>query len=220
MVQIGALILDFGGPLLRTPFELLRATERRLGLPRMTFDWRGPFDPDADPLWQRLLAGTISEPEYWAARAAEFAAVTGTSGVRAMMGELFRGREDEIVRSEAIAAMRAARALGCRVGVLTNDLTLFHDDEWVAGIRALAEADAVVDAARLEVRKPDPAAYRMALDALAVTAPEAVFVDDQPVNVDGARAVGIAAVLFDVARPAESFARALALLEARLGRPV
>jgi putative hydrolase of the HAD superfamily len=45
-----------------------------------------------------------------------------------------------------------------------------------------------------------------------VTAPEAVFVDDQPVNVDGARAAGISAVLFDVARPAESYARALAHL--------
>jgi putative hydrolase of the HAD superfamily len=212
VVQVGALILDFGGPLLRTPFELLRATERRLGLPRLTFDWRGPFDPDADPLWRRLQAGVIGEPEYWAVRAAEFATVTGRSGVRAMMRELFHGREDEIIRSEAVTAVRSARMLGCRVGVLTNDLTLFHDDEWVAGVHVLTEVDAVVDAARLGVRKPDLAAYRAVLDVLGVTAPEAVFVDDQPVNVDGARAAGISAVLFDVARPAESYARALAHL--------
>jgi putative hydrolase of the HAD superfamily len=208
----GALILDFGGPVLRTPFELLRATERRLGLPPLTFDWRGPLDPDADPLWRRLRAGTISEPEYWAARATEFAAITGASGVRAMMREVFNGPEDEIVRSEATAAIRAARVLGCRVGILTNDLTLFHDGDWVAGIRVLEQVDAVVDAARLRARKPEAAAYRAALDALAVTAAEAVFVDDQPVNVDGAGAVGIPAVLFDVTRPAESYRRALALL--------
>ncbi len=212
MVQVRALILDFGGPLLRTPFELVRATERRLGLPRLTFDWRGPFDPDGDPLWRRLRAGMISEPEYWAVRAAEFATVTGRSGVRAMMRELFCGREDQVVRSEAFAAVRAARMLGCRVGVLTNDLTLFHDDEWVADIHVLTELDAVIDAARLGVRKPDPTAYRAALDVLGVTAPEAVFVDDLPVNVDGARAVGIPAVLFDVVRPAASYAQALALL--------
>jgi putative hydrolase of the HAD superfamily len=210
-----ALILDFGGPVLRTPFELLRGTERRLGLPPLTFDWRGPFDPDADPLWQRLQARRIGEPDYWAARAAEFATVTGTPGVLAMMRELFRGPEEAIVRSEAVAAMRAARVLGCRVGVLTNDLALFHDEEWVAGIRILTEVDAVVDAARLGIRKPDPGAYRAALDVLAVPASAAVFVDDQPVNVDGARAVGIPAILFDVARPAESYARALTLLGAR-----
>lgn len=214
-VQARALILDFGGPVLRTPFELLRGTERRLGLPPLTFDWRGPLDPDADPLWQRLQARTIGEPDYWAARAAEFATVTGASGVPAMMRELFRGPEDELVRSEAVAAVRAARMLGYRVGVLTNDLALFHDQEWIAGVRILREVDAVVDAARLGVRKPDPGAYRAALDELAVTRSEAVFVDDQPVNVDGARAVGIPAVLFDVARPAESYARALTLLGPR-----
>jgi len=132
-----------------------------------------------------------------------------------MMRELFCGREDEVVRSEGVAAVRAARMLGCRTGVLTNDLTLFHDDEWIAGIHVLTEVDAVVDAARLGVRKPDPAAYHAALDVLGVTAPEAVFVDDHPVNVDGARAVGIPAVLFDVVRPTESYAQALALLDAQ-----
>jgi putative hydrolase of the HAD superfamily len=200
---------------LRTPFELLRATERRLGLPLFTFDWRGPFDPDADPLWRRLQAGTISEPDYWAARASEFAAATGTSGVRAMMRELYRGPEHEVVRSEAVKAVHAARVLGRPVGVLTNDLALFHDDDWVARIRVLTEVDAVVDAARLGVRKPDPGAYRAALDLLAAAAHESVFVDDQPVNVDGARALGIPAVLFDVTSPAESYARALALLNAQ-----
>jgi putative hydrolase of the HAD superfamily len=210
--QTRALVLDFGGPVLRTPFELLRATERRLGLPPLTFDWRGPFDPDADPLWRRLQVGAITEPEYWTARAAEFATAAGTSGVRAMMRELFQGPEAEVVRSEAIAAIRAARAAGCRVGVLTNDLALFHDHEWIAGIRVLEEVDAVIDAARLGTRKPHPAAYRAALEALAVTAPEAVFVDDQPVNVDGARAAAIPAILFDVRHPADSYAQALTLL--------
>jgi putative hydrolase of the HAD superfamily len=214
-----ALLLDFGGPLLRTPFELLRATEQRLGLPPLTFDWRGPFDPAADPLWRRLQARAISEPEYWADRAKEFAAVTGASEVRAMMRELFRGDEDELVRPEAVAAMRAARALGCRIGVLTNDLTLFHDDEWIARIRVLTEVDAVIDGARLGVRKPDPAAYHAALERLGVTAAETVFADDQPINVDGARAVGIPAILFDVARPAQSYAGAIALLDAPAPAP-
>jgi FMN phosphatase YigB (HAD superfamily) len=51
---------------------------------------------------------------------------------------------------------------------------------WVAGIRILTEVDAVVDAARLGIRKPDPGAYRAALDVLAVTAPDVVFVAINP----------------------------------------
>jgi putative hydrolase of the HAD superfamily len=208
-----ALVLDFGGPVLRTPFELLRATELRLGLPPRTFDWRGPFDPGADPLWRRLVAGTIREPEYWSARAAEFGAVTGVRGVPAMMRQVYSGPEDEIVRPEAVAAIRSARARGARVGVLTNDLTLFHDADWIAGVRLLSQLDALLDAATVGVRKPEPAVYRRMLEMLAVTAREAVFVDDQPINVDGARAVGMRAVLFDSTNPAGSYAHALALLD-------
>jgi phenylpropionate dioxygenase-like ring-hydroxylating dioxygenase large terminal subunit len=54
---------------------------------------------------------------------------------------------------------------------------------------------------------------------LGVTAAETVFADDQPINVDGARAVGIPAILFDVARPAQSYAGAIALLDAPAPAP-
>ncbi len=40
-----ALVLDFGGPVLLTPFELTARTERRLGLRAGSLPWRGPFDP-------------------------------------------------------------------------------------------------------------------------------------------------------------------------------
>ena len=36
-----AVVLDFGGPVLLTPFERLPALERSLGLPPGTFGWRG-----------------------------------------------------------------------------------------------------------------------------------------------------------------------------------
>jgi 2-haloacid dehalogenase len=39
--------------------------------------------------------------------------------------------------------------------------------------------------------KPDPAIYRLALDKAGVRAKETLFVDDQPVNVEAARNLGI-----------------------------
>lgn len=44
--------------------------------------------------------------------------------------------------------------------------------------------------------KPDPAIYALALDRFALRADEAFFVDDNPANVEGAAATGIAARLF------------------------
>jgi putative hydrolase of the HAD superfamily len=49
----------------------------------------------------------------------------------------------------------------------------------------------------LRAVKPEPAAYNAVLEGLDVRADEVLFVDDRPVNVAGAEAVGIRAVLFE-----------------------
>ena len=50
-----ALVLDFGGVISRTLFETHSLTEHALGLPAGTLTWRGPFDPESDPLWRAVL---------------------------------------------------------------------------------------------------------------------------------------------------------------------
>jgi putative hydrolase of the HAD superfamily len=202
---VKAVVLDFGGPVLLTPFERLRALERSLGVPPRTFDWRGPFDPAADPLWRAMQAGELSERAYWARRAAEVAAVSGSDGVPALMTRLFDGPEDELVRPQARALVAEAKAAGLQTAVLTNDLYDFHAQAWIDRMRVLAEVGCVVDTSRYGTRKPEPAAYRLVLDRLGVAADQAVFADDQPANAAGAEAAGMAAVWFDVTRPDDSY---------------
>jgi putative hydrolase of the HAD superfamily len=202
---VKAVVLDFGGPVLVTPFERVAAMERSLRVPPGTFAWPGPFDPAADPLWRAMQAGELGERDYWAARAAEVAAVSGTAGVPAMMAQLFDGPEDELVRPQARDLVAAASAAGLETAVLTNDLYDFHDQAWIDRIRVLAEVGCVVDASRHGTRKPAPAAYRLVLDRLGVAPDQAVFVDDQPANAAGAAAAGMAAVWFDVTRPDDSY---------------
>ncbi|GAA3202813.1 HAD family hydrolase [Nonomuraea helvata] len=48
----------------------------------------------------------------------------------------------------------------------------------------------------LGARKPDPAAYRAVLDALGLPAEEVLFVDDRPVNLAPARALGMRTILY------------------------
>ena len=166
-----AVVLDFGGPVLVTPFERLRALEQSLGLAPGTFDWRGPFDPAADPLWRAMQAGELGERAYWASRAAEVAEVTGEDGVPTMMARLFDGPEDELVRPQARALVAEARAAGLETAVLTNDLYDFHDQAWIDRMRVLAEVGCVVDTSRHGTRKPEPAAYRLVLDRLGGSPP-------------------------------------------------
>jgi putative hydrolase of the HAD superfamily len=210
---VKALVLDFGGPVLLTPFERLRALEASLGVAPGTFSWRGPFDPAADPLWRSMQAGEVSERAYWASRAAEVAVVSGEPGVPAMMRRLFAGSEHELVRPQAQALVADAHTAGLHTAVLSNDLHDFHDQAWIDGIGVLAEVGCVVDASRHRMRKPASDAYRLVLDRLGVAADQALFVDDQPANVAGARAVGMAVVWFDVTRPQHSYAKVRRALE-------
>ena len=208
-----ALIFDFGGPVLLTPFELRHVGERDLGLAAGTFAWTGPFDPASDADWQVFQAGGMTERDYWARRAEDFAALTGEPATMpALCAHLYSGAEEELVRPAARALLRDAKAAGIPVGALTNDLTAFHDADWIARMGILTEFDVLVDGKSEGVMKPDPRAYELVLERLGVPAEGTVFVDDQPVNLRGAEVVGLTPVHLDPTDPAPGFRLARTLL--------
>jgi putative hydrolase of the HAD superfamily len=209
-----ALVLDFGGVVTRTLFETHAITEAALGLAPGTLKWRGPFDAASDPLWQELEAGRITERDYWLARTHEVGALLGEDWER-METFVVRARgadPDAVIRPEAVAAIEAAKAAGCRVAILSNELDLFYGRELRRRVAVLRHADCIVDATYTGILKPDPRAYALCVEQLGLPAAACVFVDDQRRNVEGAIEAGMRAVRFDIARPAESFRRALDLL--------
>lgn len=208
-----ALVFDFGGPVLLTPFELRPIAEASLGLPAGSFTWAGPFDPDTDGAWRSFQAGGMTEREYWDVRLAEFTEIVGRAAtVPEMFAHFYSGTQEQLVRPGARSLMRDAKAAGLRVGVLTNDLTAFHDQAWLDRMTIIREFDAMVDGRTDGVMKPDPAAYRLMLERLGVPAEGTVFIDDQPRNLQGARTAGLIPVHLDPVRPDEGFAEARTLL--------
>jgi putative hydrolase of the HAD superfamily len=201
-----ALILDFGGVISRTLFETHDETERALGLAPGTLTWRGPFDPPTDPLWQAMQRGELSERDYWLQRSREVGTLLGeTWGAMETLVQRARGAEPErIVRPETAALVRQAQAAGIRLAILSNELDLFYGRGLRERLPLLEAFEHISDATYTGVLKPDPQAYLGCLQALGLQAGEAVFVDDQPRNVDGARRLGIPTVAFDVTRPEAS----------------
>jgi len=198
---------------LLTPFELRPIAEASLGLPAGTFTWAGPFDPQSDAAWRDFQAGELTERQYWDVRLAEFSEIVGhPASVPEMFGHFFSGSQEQLIRPAAHALLRDAKAAGIPVGVLTNDLTAFHDQQWLDRMTIIGEFDAMVDGRRDGVMKPDPASYRLMLERLAVPAEGTVFIDDQPRNLQGAQEVGITAVHLDPVHPAAGFAQARRLL--------
>lgn len=204
--RFSALLLDFGGVCLLSPVELHRQVEATLGLAPDTLTWMGPVAAATDPLWQAMLEGRSTEREYWRRRAADVGRAAGRIlSLAAYMAACFDRPEQEIIRPEAVEAVAAVRAAGVQVGVLTNDLEAFHGPEWKRRIAFLRALDSLTDASRTGILKPDPRAYAQALSDLGVAPGEVLFVDDQPLNVEGARKFGIETVHFDVARPKASW---------------
>ncbi|MEY2444544.1 MAG: putative hydrolase of the superfamily [Ilumatobacteraceae bacterium] len=197
-------LLDIGGPVLLTPFELVDKAEQTLG----AMPWRGPFDHASDHEYVRWQRGEITERDYWTVRADAYGL-----DIHGLMRHFYEPAGDYLVRPEMVDLIIRHRAAGRIVGVLTNDMNAFHGAEWKDGISVIKEFDFIVDGSITGYLKPDPRAFRLALDAFGNPDPASVvFVDDQRSNLRGAEAVGITTVFFDPTDPTGS----LELIEAAL----
>lgn len=209
-----ALVLDFGGPVLLTPFELV-ADEP--GTPaHALLHQRGPLATaeQPDPAWEDLQAGRITERAYWDARAEQWHESGGEEpDIRAMIAHLYDPPRPELVREHARALVRDARRAGLPVAILTNDLRAFHSEEWIEKIEIVGDVDVVVDGSVEGHLKPAPRLYELLAERLAVSYADMVFLDDQRTNIRGAEALGIASVWFDVTDPDSSYAEVRKLLE-------
>lgn len=209
-----ALLLDFGGVISRTLFETHDLSEAALGLPAGTLAWRGPFDPASDPLWRDMQADHISEREYWQQRTREVGRLVGEHWTE-MQTFVQRARGADVgavIRPEAVTAIYRAKALGHRLGILSNELDLFYGVDFRQRLPLLELFDVIVDATYTGVLKPDPAAYLSCLEQLGVAASDTVFVDDQLRNILGAQRCGLQVVHFDVQQPGLSYDQAIQLL--------
>ena len=200
------LILDFGGVVTRTLFETHDDTERALGLAPGTLGWRGPFDPAGDAPWRAMQAGQMSERDYWLLRTREVGRLLGERWEQMeTLVQRARGAEpDRVVRPETAALMHEAKAAGVRLAILSNELDLFYGRALRERLSVLRLVDVIVDASHTHILKPDARAYTMCLEQMGLAATDCVFVDDQARNIDGARALGLRCVSFDVTRAAAS----------------
>lgn len=89
-----------------------------------------------------------------------------------------------------------AKSAGLKIGILSN-----MQSDMLAAMRQkltwLDRFDAQVYTCEIGVVKPEPESYHAILAALDVSAAEAVFFDDKQENIDGAKAVGLHAQLFE-----------------------
>ncbi len=203
--SFGGLLLDIGDVITAAVFDQLDDLERVLGRKLVG---RGPLDPDGDPLWQRHLAGELSFQAYWL----EYAVVAGYDDWRQLFRDLAVHVPDRFSDPAAVSLMDDAREAGYKVAVLTNDGVGIAGRDFFAGRPEFARLDAFIDAREFGEAKPAPEPYLRAALVLGLAPNQIVFLDDSPACVDGARAVGMTAVLVDPMHKGPAFDETRALL--------
>ncbi len=210
---IEAVIFDFGGVITASPFEGIERLERERGLPQGFVRRINSTDPDSNA-WARLERSevTIEEFDHLFAREA------------ASMGGELRGREVMAVlagqvRPEMVDALDRLKALGYRLGCITNNMrTPDYPDEGMLVDERLGHVfrrfDQVIESALTGLRKPDPRIYALACERLGVAANACIYLDDLGINCKPAAAMGMRSI------KVTGGAQALAELEGLLGLPL
>jgi len=188
--RVSVLVLDVGGVVIPSLFESVELA----GFPA------GPLA--SEPAWARVQRGETTERAYWEAVAAERPGLD----VAALWRACSRVR-DELRRALDLLAGAV------RLVAFTNDMAHFFGDDWPERFPEMGAFDAVVEASRLGVHKPDPEAFRAAAAFIGERPDRCLFVDDLQVNLRGAREARMHTRLFDVRDPAGSIAGVLADLE-------
>ncbi|MCB1272204.1 MAG: HAD family phosphatase [Microthrixaceae bacterium] len=188
-----AVIFDFGGVFIDSPFAAMNAESRARGIDPEVLSEAvfGAYDTDTDHPWHRLERGELS---LEAAREEIMAGGVLPNGSPIDPFELLGALAGGGVRDDMVEFCVSLRDRGLATGLLTNNAREFA--EFWRPLLPLEELfDDVVDSSEVGMRKPAAGIYRLALERLGVEAGEAVFIDDAPGNVAGAEAIGITSVL-------------------------
>jgi putative hydrolase of the HAD superfamily len=207
-IRITTVLLDFGA-VLGLPQDPVRVISMAAlcGLSREQF--LSAYGQDR----LELDRGTLPAHDYWA-RLMSLGGVIPTPGLVERLE-----REDALgwtrINRSMVAWAAELRAAGYRTAILSN-----MPPEKLAFMRASAsfswidDFDAVFFSCDYRMVKPEPAFYQVCLTTLGVTGGECLFLDDSPLNAEGARAAGINALVFRSAR------EAAAALDPAWGLPV
>lgn len=198
---ITTVLFDFAGVLTSSPWHAMAAAGG--GNLELLI---GAYEEDSDHPWHRVERGELAITD-WVVEVTQLGAAAGVEIDFAPLQALL---SDMTVHAVVVDHVRDLRRRGYRLGLITNNVRE-GSATWRAMVPVDELFDVVVDSSEVGMRKPNPAIFHHTLDLLGGVEPSAaVFLDDSPGNVAGARRAGLHAI--HVEDPAEAMAELDALL--------
>ena len=186
-----AVLWDFGGVILSSPFEAFNRYEAEMGLPKDFIRSLNARNGDTNA-WAKMERSEVSLEGF----VALFEEEARQQGHKVDGWRILQSLSGDIRPQMVEALRRCSRAF--RVACITNNMK--HGEgpgmarsadkaQAVAEIMMLFEH--VVESSKLGLRKPDPRIYRHACDLLGVQPEDCVYLDDLGINLKPARALGM-----------------------------
>ena len=185
---IRAVLWDFGGVILSSPFEAFNRYETEHSLPLNTIRTINAQNPDSNA-WALLERNDITPAQFdtlFAAEAADMGHhIPGADVLALLSGD---------VRPHMVDALDQVIEAGFLTACLTNNVVSTSPDPSPrqALVRdIMARFHHVVESSKVGCRKPEPRFYEIACELLEVSPPECVFLDDLGINLKPAAAMGM-----------------------------
>lgn len=186
-----AVLWDFGGVILSSPFEAFNRYEAEIGLPKDFIRSLNARNGDTNA-WAKMERSEVSLEGF----VELFEEEARQQGHKLDGWRILQSLGGDI-RPQMVEALRRCKQ-AFRVACITNNMK--HGEgpgmarsadkaKDVAEIMMLFEH--VVESSKLGLRKPDPRIYRHACDLLGVQPEDCVYLDDLGINLKPARALGM-----------------------------
>ena len=192
-----AVLWDFGGVILTSPFEAFNQYEAEAGLPKDFIRSLNARNADGNA-WAKMERSEVSLDKFVALFESEAAAqghkLDGWRVLQAISGD---------IRPQMVEALRRCKA-AFKVACITNNMKhgegpgMARDAARAAAVAEIMTLfEHVVESSKLGFRKPDPRIYRHACELLGVAPERCIYLDDLGVNLKPARAMGMRTIKVD-----------------------
>ena len=190
--MIKAVFWDFGGVITSSPFEAFNKYEKDHNLPSDFLRKVNSTNPD-DNAWAKLERSEVNLDEFDLLFEKESKtlgyAIKGKEVIALLQGQ---------VRPEMVKALQTIKG-NLIQACLTNNIQSLKEEAFDEGNVSVAGKhdeimglfDFVIESSKVNLRKPDPAFYKMACEKAKIEPSEAVFLDDLGINLKPARILGM-----------------------------
>ena len=186
--MIEAVLFDFGGVILSSPFEAFAEYEAEIGLPPDTIRKINSTNPDTNA-WAQFERREVG-PEEFSLLFEEEASALGHELNAQRILEGLHGT----VRPSMVEALNNC-ASKFKTAMLTNNITPMREQDLDEDVQTVVEIfDILVESSIEGCRKPEERFYEIACERLNVEPERCVFLDDLGINLKPARAMGMTTI--------------------------